>query len=83
MSYLSVPSLPDGSHMAVDVHHIEVGDGGVARGLAGFGFKVIHIATLGEGVDAQHLSWLELVALSADDAHQASLFPKVLHLLQN
>lgn len=41
--------------MALHVHDVVVGDGGVAERLAGAGFVLVDRATLRECVDTEHL----------------------------
>ena len=47
--------LPDSSSVTVNVDDVEVGHGGIARGLARLVLKLVQVAALGESVHSQHL----------------------------
>ena len=47
--------LPNSSSVTVNVDDVEVGHGGIARGLARLVLKLVQVAALGERVHSQHL----------------------------
>ncbi len=71
-----------GGHVALDVDDVEVADGGVGRGGAELHLELLGVALFREGVDAEDLGRLELVALAADDADETGFLGYLAHLLQ-